>query len=347
MIWLEALTGKQALLMGIIAEELNKLGYDILITTRRYDYTVGILEMLGYKPIIIGGYGGRTLKGKLIASTKRQLELAKLISELEVKLHITFTSPDSSRVAFGLGIPILALSDSPHSYFVNRLSLPLADRLIAPKCIPLDLFSKFIESHRIVQFNGFFELAWILRKKPDEVVLEELGLERGNYIILRPEERYAAYYKGLSVEKPTVADELIEIIPSDYDIVVFPRYPEQRRFLKDKFGERIIIPEKSLDTLSLIKFSALVITGGSTLAQEAALMGVRAVTYFPYEIITCREIARLGFPLHHFKNFRALKDSLNKILALEHEVNVSKILSKLEDPVPIILKNVMELIRSP
>jgi len=344
-IWLEALTGKQALLMGIISEELSKLGYEILITTRRYDYTVGILKMLGYKPLVIGGYGGKTLEGKLIASAERQLKLAKQISRLKVELHVTFTSPDSSRVAFGLGVPILALSDSPHSHFVNRLSLPLADRLITPKCIPLELFSKLIESDKIIQFNGLFELAWILRKKPNREVLEELGLKEGSYVILRPEERYAAYYREPEVEKPTVADELIKVIPSDYDIIVFPRYPEQERFLKNKFGKRIIIPKKSLDTISLIKFSALVITGGSTLAQEAALMGIRAVTYFPYEVITCKEIMRLGFPLHHFKDFKELVNSLEEVFALEREVNVSELLSRLEDPIPVILKNALELIK--
>ena len=343
MIWLEALTGKQALLMGIIAEELNKLGYRTLITTREYDYTVGILKMLGHEPLIIGSYGGKTLKGKLIASVKRQLELAKIVSELAVELHITFTSPDSTRVAFGLGIPILALSDSPHSYFVNKLSLPLANKLITLKCIPQDLFSVFIPSDKIIQFNGFFELAWILRRKPCETVIKKLGLEREKYIILRPEERYAAYYRGPRVEKPTVADEIIEIIPSEYDIVVFPRYPEQEHFLKAKFKNRIIIPEKSLDTISLIKFSALVITGGSTLAQEAALMGVKAITYFPYELITCKEMIRLGFPLYHFRNLKALKESLESILALKEKPKVSELLFKLEDPIPVILKNVTEL----
>jgi len=346
-VWLEALTGKQARLMHLVAEELERRGYETLVTAREYDYTVTVLRMLGREPVVVGRYGGRTLRGKLLASVERQLKLARLVSKLSVEAHVCFTSPDSSRVAFGLGIPILALSDSPHSHFVNRLSLPLAERLVAPRCVPAERFARFIEVSRIVQFNGFFELAWVLRARPTRAVLRELGLREGRYVVLRPEERYAAYYEGGS-EEPTVIGAAIEAVPDDYDIVLFPRYPEQRAYVKGRYGDRVIMPRDSVDTVSLAYYSALVVTGGSTLAQEAALLGVRAITYFPRELETASEISRLGFPLTRVASPRELGEAVSAALSEDtRRVDVSHLLSKLEDPVPVIADSVEEVAKRP
>ncbi len=338
-IWLEALTAKQALLMGLLARELIRRGYEAIVTTRSYDYTVGVLENLGVEPVVIGRYGGKKLEEKLFESLRRQMKLAKLISRVKVEAHVSFTSPDSSRVAFGLKIPIILLSDSPHSKAVNRLTLPLADKLITPVCIPRESFSYAIDAGRIVTFNGYFELAWIYRLKPDKNVVEKLGLTPYRYVIARPEEAYAAYYP-VERPRPTVLDVILEAVPEEYDIVVFPRYPSQTEYLKERLRGRIIIPERSLDTRSLISYSALVITGGATFAQEAALMGVPSITYFPEPIYVTDDMASKGFPIHHVADIWEARELASSILSNPFRKDVSHILENMEDPISIVLENI-------
>lgn len=338
-IWLEALTAKQALIMGLLAKELVKKGYEAIVTTRSYDYTVGVLENLGVKPVVIGKYGGKNLEDKLFESVRRQMELVKLISKIKVEAHVSFTSPDSSRVAFGLKIPIILLSDSPHSEAVNRLTLPLADKLVTPKCIPRESFSYAIDIGRIATFNGYFELAWIYRIKPNKNIVEMLDLTPCRYVIARPEEAYAAYYP-VKKSKPTVLNVILEAVPEKYDIVVFPRYPSQTKYLKRRLKRRIIIPEKSLDTRSLISYSALVITGGATFAQEAALMGVPSITYFPKPIYVTDDMESKGFPIHHVTNVWEARELVFKLLSKPSHKDVSDMLKAMEDPINIVLENV-------
>ena len=342
-IWLEALTAKQALLMAFIANELNKLGYTTIITTRQYDYAVGILKDYGFSPIIVGEYGGKELVGKLLASIKRMELLTKLLSKEHINACISFTSPDASRVAFGLKIPLINLSDSPHSYYVNKLAIPLSDILITLKCIPKQEFEKYIEASKIIQFDGFFELAWILRKRPNRNVLKEFNLEEEKYVILRTEEKFASYYYDLNTKKPTLLDIVIDSIPKDYDIIVFPRYLEQKKYLLKKYEKRIIIPEHSLDTQSLIYFSKLVVTGGSTFAQEAALMGVPALSYFPYIIYTFTELKRRGFPFYHVNNINLLPKIIKELLNRDTKKDVKKMLQEMEDPIPIIIREIEKI----
>ena len=62
---------------------------------------------------------------KLLASLDRSKLLTKKIEKWNPDLLISFCSPEASRVAYGLGIPHIAFSDSPHAKAVMRLSLTL------------------------------------------------------------------------------------------------------------------------------------------------------------------------------------------------------------------------------
>ncbi len=349
--WLEALTGKQALLMTYLTKYLRERDCDVIVTTRNYDYAVGIFRNHGIEPIVIGRYGGLKLKDKLISSLKRQMKLVDIISKEKIDVHISFTSPDSCRVAFGLGIPIIQLSDSPHSVFVNKLTVPLSEYLVIPKCIPKEDYSRLIDPNKIVQFNGFFELVWIKRIKPKKEVLEKFSLEERNYIVVRTEESKASYYPKLK-QKPTVLDRVLKktLDLTDIKVVIFPRYDDQKKYLYNVFKEyvdrgRVIIVEKATDSLSLSYFSLAVVTGGSTFAQEAALMGVPSISYFPYHFYVEEEISKQGFPLFHIPNTDKCSEKLYNIVEekVDYRAESMRKILGLEDPLDVIVKLIYKL----
>lgn len=62
------------------------------------------------------------------------------------------------------------------------------------------------------------------------------------------------------------------------DIIYLPRNREER-LLTD--GLEVYIPPKALDGLNLCHFAQAVLTGSGTMAREAAILGVPAVSFFP------------------------------------------------------------------
>ena len=67
----------------------------------------------------------------------------------------------------------------------------------------------------------------------------------------------------------------------DYEIIMIPRYDDQRSWAKKKFGKECIVPETTIDGAGEISKSDLLVGGGATMTQEAALLGVPNISYFP------------------------------------------------------------------
>ncbi len=339
-VWLDALTPKQARLMGVFAEALRSSGIDVVPTCREYEYTVGTFRLLGIEPAVLGRHGGGELGGKLRADVERMRLLARFVEEREPDLLITYPNPSATRVAFGLGIPILMFNDTPHSVPACRLSCPLASTLVYSEFIPRRLMERFVlkEWTRVRRYRGVEELAWVLRFKPDPGILEELGLEEGGYILVRPEERKAAYYG----EGPVLVELAVSLARKGHMVVVLPRYREQAEALKGVAN--IVIPEDAVDGPSLEYYAAAVVTGGGTMAREAALLGTPGINLFPRKIHVDEALSRLGLPLYKARSLDEAEKLCLKFLASSGKVDTSEMLRGLEDPVKVMREEVERLL---
>ncbi|RLE65909.1 MAG: hypothetical protein DRJ38_02985 [Thermoprotei archaeon] len=349
LVWLEALTAKQALLMSKIAKALIERECEILVTTRKYDYTTGIFDLYDLPAIMVGEYGGETLEGKLKSDLERQIKLFELVTKRKPDVHVSFTSPSSTRVAYGLKIPILLLTDSPHSVPVNKLTIPLAKEVIAPLCT-YDLWLNMgyrIDKFRF--FDGVFEVVWISNFKPDENILKKLGLKKYEYIIVRPEEKKASYYSSYAKQysTPTFLVELLDYIVNklEFKIIFFPRYQDQFYFIKNRYGEKVLIPRKSIDLQSVEAYARAVITGGSTIAVEGALQGTPSITLFPARVETVSYLKDKGFPVFHVADaHRNIQQVIDIIESAElYRRDVSALLKELENPLSLIVREVFRL----
>ncbi|MEM3615371.1 MAG: DUF354 domain-containing protein [Candidatus Methanomethylicia archaeon] len=337
-LWIDALTPKQALLSIKIMEEAEEIGFKSIITTREYDYTTGIFERKNVEAIIMGRHGGEKLEGKLMASLERSIKLAEFITKLDEKpsYHISLSSPEAVRVAFGLSIPIIITNDTPHSKYVNKLTIPLADKLIIPKAVPIESYKGMIEEEKIIQYNGVDELSWIKSFKIDPKVPEELGLNKDDKIIIAREAEYkASYYKW--VEKPVI--RIIRKILNEFHevrIVYFPRYEDEMR----EIPKNVIVPEKAIDTISLMKYSILTISGGGTMARESALIGTPSISLFPTLIHVNKWLEEIGLPIKSFRNVEEAYEYLKEIIMNpeKYKTNTEEIIRGMEDPVEIIVK---------
>ena len=188
-IWFDILTPKQYLFFEYFIQKLRKQ-HKIVSTSRKYDQVNGIRKFGSINPIIIGKHGGKNNVDKLLASLKRTELLTKKIETNGPDLLISFCSPEASRIAFGLGIPHIAFSDSPHAKAVMKLSLPYVTKLLTPWIIPKKDFKEFgINSRNIIQYRAID--ASVIIKNYRKTRKSKSNVKKT--ILIRPEESEAAY----------------------------------------------------------------------------------------------------------------------------------------------------------
>ncbi len=343
-IWFEALTGKQALLFHFVAKYFEERGHETIFTTRKYDYVESNLKRLGRTRFYsIGTYGGASLKDKLISGTRRILKLAEIMDQEKPDLLISLASPDATRTAFGLAIPTIQVNDTPHAKATARLTLSISNVLVHPEAINSEDFLK-LGIIDIVKYKGVDEVLWIKDYEPSKSVLDSIGLEPYTYIVVRCEESKAAYFQDMYPEIPPGSTIVVDIVNrlkeygSDLKIVVFPRYEEQKEVLQGL--DNVIIPDESVDTLSVLYYARAAMTGGGTMGREGALLGTPTLYTFPRELEVSTYIAERGFPLVHFPDHM---NAVEKILELAEmprlsEMKRKELLSKFETPMDGILR---------
>ena len=295
-----------------MARRLLEDGFRVLLTVRSYDYSIGVARSWGIEPVVVGRYGGASLSGKLESDAERVAELARLLSKRKVCTAIMYPSPSGARVAYGLAIPLVILSDSPHSVYVHRLTLPLADYLVHSVFISSELFERYMLNTytKRLAFRGFDEIEYLGPYQPSEELIESLGLEPYNYIVVRPPEHKAAYYRGR--RKPEVEKLIPRLVEEGYTVVYLPRYLEQKRLVEGI--KNVLVPNEPLPGVDLVAYAKAVITGGASMAREAALLGTPAAILYPQKLAVNEAVKKLGAPLYHAPTNKELEEFVNNVL---------------------------------
>jgi predicted glycosyltransferase len=345
--WLDIMTPKQVWLFESVKRELEAKGHKVIVTTRIHDVVVDLLKLKGIAHYVAGEYGGETLEGKLRASTERVLRLVDHISPIykDIDFSLHFSSPEAARVAFGLGIKAICLNDTPHSTAVCKLSFPLSNYVVSPACInPDKLTALGAEKNGIMQYDGVDEVAWIPKIKPDPSVLKTLKLRDSRpIVVIRPEESKAAYLRGyrnissLSLQAAPLIRRILVEFP-DAQVVVMPRYEDQRRAIERQFQGKVVIPSRVIDGPSLLGLSTLTVSGGGTMTWESALFGVPSICHFPLELDVQRYLTEKGFPIYYSKDMEAVTDHAISVLREpdKYRVDTRGLLKEMESPVDAI-----------
>ena len=354
-IWVDLSTPKQVMFFSSLFKILRDKGFDLLITSREYYELTQMLEKFKIDAQIIGKHGGKTLKGKLIASLDRAKELVELGDQEKPDLLITLTSDVAIRVAFGLGIPRIISSDTPWAFAVNKLSIPYANKFVAPKATNYEVWRSFgVLEEDIVYYDAIDSAAWIKFLTPDPNVLKSLNLNEDQpIVVLRPEETYAAYVLDFGVKEPIIFPTIRAILEnfSNVQIVALPRYREHKKVFRENFQEKVVVPESIIDVPSLLTYASLEMGYGGTITQEAAILGVPAISCYP-ELLWCDAyleekglLYRANSPEHAAEiSVKILKD--RETYLEKHKKLAHKVLQEMDNPIEIISKVAIEFLES-
>ena len=340
-IWFDILTPKQYLFFEYFIQKLRKQ-HKIVSTSRKYDQVNGIKKFGSINPIIIGKHGGKNSVDKLLASLKRTELLTKKIERNRPDLLISFCSPEASRIAFGLGIPHIAFSDSPHAKAVMKLSLPYVTKLLIPWIIPKKDFKEFgINSRNIIQYRAID--AWVIIKNYRKTRKRKLNIKKT--ILIRPEESEAAYINKES-KTMKIIEKVIERFPDEKKIVL-SRYKEQSNEIKRVFAKDIYIFSKPVSGKDLLYNVDCFVGSGGTMTAEAGLLGIPTISMnsVPNRIedflVKNKIIIRSESP-NSISN--EVFQSLNNISVInKRKQNARKLVRSFEDPYQVLLKTIRVL----
>ena len=340
-IWFDILTPKQYLFFGYFIQKLRKQ-HKIVSTSRKYQQVNGIRKFGSINPIIVGKHGGKNNVNKLLASLDRTKLLTNKIEKLNPDLLISFCSPEASRVAFGLGIPHIAFSDSPHAEAVMRLSLPYATKLLTPWIIPKSDFEGFgINRKNIISYKAID--AGIIIKNYQKNKQKKINAKK--IIVIRPEESEAAYITKKS-KTVKIIRKIVNKFPEEQKIVL-SRYKEQTENLRKIFGSDICLFSKPVNGKELLNNTDCFIGSGGTMTAEAGLLGIPTISLntIPNRIedflVKKRIIVRSENPE---KISKEVYQSLNNLQIIKkRKENAKKIVTTFEDPYQVLLKTMRTL----
>lgn len=291
-IWFDAATPKYSLFFTKLIPIFKKLNYKLLVTTRfstDYSEARAILDHAGIDYYVVGAYGGSSSAEKLAARLKRQEEFLKIFAnEGQPDALISGCVVDSSQIAFGLGIPIFQLSDTPVAadYFdydkitvVSKLTLPLAKLVFYPFVIPSEVFVKIGVDPKNLVRHDFIDVCWWMSEiKKDEKkdFRKKYNLDLNKPTILVREEEYRAHY--VKEQLPILYQVAEKLAAQDFaNIVVMPRYAVNE--VKERFAQtKIVVLEEKLAVDEFYPFINLLVGGGGTMNLEAACYGIPVIS---------------------------------------------------------------------
>ena len=332
----------------------QKKNHTVLCTSRKYNQVTDLAKIRKQKLVIIGKYGGVKKHDKLDASLSRSKLLVRKISKFLPDITLSSCSPEAARVSYGLGIPHICFSDSPHATAVMKLSLPYADKLLIPWIIPKSDFKNMgIDPKNIIQYKSI-DAAQITKGKVFEPRLPYDQIS--DKILIRTSEDEAAY----SSKQSDVVGIIKKIKKNQVSehITVLTRYKKQADLLKKKFlksaQSKFQIVSKVVDGKRMLLDSDVFVGSGGTMTAESALLGVPTISYnaIPNRIedylVSKKIVTRCMTPnkvVERITHVFQLTSYRGRGCERTRRLRIKKFVNSLEDPYPILLKTIKSIIK--
>jgi predicted glycosyltransferase len=337
-IWFDILTPKQVMFFRRAVNLLKNSGHDVLCTSRKYREAVELARIKKLDLIPIGSHGGADRYHKLRESAHRTYELTEVIKQFEPDAAITFSSPEGSRVAFGLGITHIGFNDSPHAEAVAKLTIPLTSKLHCPWVIPHSAWLGYgIAKKNVVQYKAVDAAAWLKHHdNDDDDYLSEVNQDKKKMILIRLEESKASYIADKKVSATEMIDSFVDKLWQSTNIVILCRYEDQIAEVESRYGNKVQVLRDVVDGTALVKSTHLFVGAGGTMTAEAALLGKPTISIAPIHYYVEEYLVKSGLA-KRANNPRSLVRLGTKMISDEQYTYTQKkrairILRGMEDP---------------
>lgn len=279
-IWIDLDNSPHVPFFAPIVEELESLGYSVVLTVRDCFQVVNLADLHGLKYRRIGRHYGKSKLLKVVGLCARAFQLAPAILREKPDLALSHGSRSQVFLAALLRVPSVLVMDYE---FVKGLAWMKPDWVVIPEVIPEAAVGA--DRTRVLRYPGIKEDVYVHRFRPDARIRTELGL-RDDVLVttVRPPANEAHYHNP---ESEALFDAVIQLLSETprSKIILLPRNRRQEILIRQAWPElfatgQIVVPERAVDGLNLIWHSDLVISGGGTMNREAAALDVPVYSIF-------------------------------------------------------------------
>jgi uncharacterized protein len=277
-LWFDMTAPAHPVVFRPIIRCLQERGHEVVITARDYAQTIELLELHDMPFTAVGAHAGASRARKLaslLARTRRVRRFAKDGCDLA----IAHGSNELALAAAWSRVPAVNMFDYEFAIQQHNIGCRLARLVMTPDAIPPARLSRFGAAEKLAQFPGLKEEYYLADFEPDPVVLEQLGIDRGRFVVIvRPPPDVSLYHRKANRLFPEVLRELGS--REDVQAVVLPRTVQQRRELNLLEYPSLLVTQRAVDAQSLIALADLVVSAGGTMNREAAALGTPVYTTF-------------------------------------------------------------------
>jgi len=294
-VWIDLSNSPHPLLFAPIARRLEQLGHEVGVTARDNAQTVELTLERWPNAMIIGGQSPKSRAHKAQAMVHRIRTLGRWARAFRADVALSHNSYGQIVAARALGLPVVTAMDY-EGQPANHLAFRLAQVILVPEALRGSAIRKQGASDRRTHFYpGFKEEIYLGDFEPSLGVLASLGIELGDHplVVARTPPTRAAYHQFGNPLFSHVIQELGK--DASARVVVLLRHPEQRLAIQALDLPNLVLPNRAIDSRSLMYHADLVVGAGGTMTREAALMGVPTYSVFAgQQPAVDRELEREG-----------------------------------------------------
>jgi predicted glycosyltransferase len=280
-IWIDLSNSPHVPLFAPIARRLAASGHTVLVTARDNAQTVELARQNWATVDVIGGASPRGVTAKAGSLAGRVRSLLGWAQRSEVDVALSHNSYAHIVAAAMRRIPTVTAMDFEHQP-ANHLAFRLSTRVLLPQALAGSItIRRQGVGRRARYYDGFKEEIALGDFEPDGDILTRIGVDVGPetvVVVARTPPTRALYHRFAN---PLFLDALKAIAADARSrSVVLCRFPEQRTELNGLQLANCIVPDRAVDSRSLISAADLVLGAGGTMTREAALLGVPTISVF-------------------------------------------------------------------
>jgi predicted glycosyltransferase len=258
--------------------ELERRGHQVIITARKKDVTLKLLELYGF-PYECLSEMASAKSGLILEILQRVLRMSRIIHRFKPDLLLG-VGLTVAQAGFFTHTPSITFTDSEFAANDRYTTFPFATYVCTPECF----FKKVGKNHKT--YAGFHELAYLHPKRftPNPQVLTEVGLkEKDTFFIAR----FASFGASHDIGQSGLSDEgkwrLVAELSRRGRVILTSDKELPERFEPYRMS---IDPSKIHD---LLAYATMYIGEGLTMGSEAVMLGVPAIVINTLDAGTLRE----------------------------------------------------------
>lgn len=279
-VWIDITNSPHVLIFRPIISLLKEKGHELFVTSREFSQVSELLTRFDIDHFHVGAHQGREVYRKIYGLAKRTGSLIAYAAGKNFNLSIGHGSNDCALASFILRIPHVTMFDYEHARAMHSINLRVSAKALVPDLIPSESLYRYGgKDWKIDKYPGLKEEYYLADFKPDESVIDMLGLDINKIIVvMRTPPDLALYHR---LDNPIFKDVLQKLgAKSNVEVVVLPRTREQKEYIIGLGLKNVVVPDKAIDAQSLIYYADLVISAGGTMNREAVALNTPVYTLF-------------------------------------------------------------------